>query len=77
MDAGDVARLKNLCHIFKVVPDSTQSNPAAAYTTISMLYSMPAFSDHAKRRNYGNQILQGTQPYFTPSDGPNAVRFFS
>jgi hypothetical protein len=42
-----------------------------------MLYAMPAIADHAKRRNFGIQILQSTLPYFTKSDGPNAERFFS
>jgi hypothetical protein len=77
LNAGEIARLRNLCSIFRINPGATETNPAAALTTMSMLYSMPAFSNHAKRRDYGNRILQGTQPYFTPSDGPNAVRFFS
>jgi hypothetical protein len=77
LSAGEIARLRNLCRIFRIDPDTTESNPAAAFTVVSMLYAMPAIADHAKRHDYGNRILQGTQPYFTPSDGPNAVRFFS
>src|SRR3974377_1166007 len=75
LSAGELARLRNLCGIFRTNPDTTERNPAAAFTVISMLYAVPAIADHAKRRDHGNKILQGAQPYFTPSDGPNAVRF--
>jgi hypothetical protein len=74
LSAGEIARLRNLCRIFRINPDTTESNPAAAFAVVSMLYAMPAIADHAKRRDYGNRILQGTQPYFTPSDGPGLQR---
>ena len=76
MEAGDTARLRNLCRLFSVNLASTEYNPAAAFSILSTLYSMPAVKKHDERRRYGNDILQSTRGYFGPTDGPEAAQFF-
>jgi hypothetical protein len=76
MEAGETARLRNLCRLFSVSPASTEYNPAAAFSILSTLYSMPAVEKHDERRRYGNDILQTARGYFGPTDGPEAAQFF-
>jgi hypothetical protein len=77
MNPGETARLRNLCFLFRIPIECTQDNPPAALSTLSYLYAMPAISDHAKRRQFGNDILQSTRAHFMPSDGPRASEFFA
>jgi hypothetical protein len=76
MNPGETARLRNLCLLFRVPVECTEDNPPAALSTLSYAYGMPAIAEHAKRRQYGNEILQSTRAHFMPSDGPRASEFF-
>jgi hypothetical protein len=76
MNAGETARLRNLCLLFRIPIEYTGDNPAAALSTVTYLYGMPAIADHGERRRYGNDILQSTSAFFVPSLGPRATAFF-
>jgi hypothetical protein len=77
MTPSDELRLKRLCSLFSIPVNSTTDNPPAAYAIVSMLYTMPAISEHDQRRRFGNDILQNVNAQFPPSDGPGAAQFFS
>jgi hypothetical protein len=62
MDAQGRQRLKNLGAIFNIRPQAYEADPDLVL--LSHLYAMPLIKDHAKRRNYGNQILGNTAGHF-------------
>jgi hypothetical protein len=76
MTPWESTRLRRLCELFSISIFCTEDNPPAALSTLSCLYAMPAIQEHDERRRYGNQILQSTLAFFTPSDGPKSVAFF-
>ncbi len=56
--------LKNLCAIFSIPRQLTQSNPDAAARLLLATYAMPLQRTQAQRRSYANNILAATQGYF-------------
>ena len=56
--------LKNLCAIFSIPRQFTQSNPDAAARLLLATHAMPLQRTQAQRRSYANNILAATQGHF-------------
>lgn len=70
-------RALSIARVLKFQPGSYAGRERQAYHIMSHLAGMPTVTDHGRRRNYGNEVLQNADrlmPHAQPQNGPFSWR---
>lgn len=66
MDAGNEARLANLCAIFDIPVESTEPNPELALNVLARMYLVPTIDEKSERNRVLNEIRGQLLGHFDP-----------